>query len=55
MVSCDTPEKSQYAGKPEKSLRNLIIVGKYSFSDVPPCYRLWIWDNYLEQAIIDLQ
>jgi hypothetical protein len=36
-------------------LRNLNIVGKYGFYDVPPCYRLWIWDNDIEQAKIDLQ
>ena len=36
-------------------LRTLDIVGKYGFHDIPPCYRLWIWDKDIEQAKIDLQ
>lgn len=36
-------------------LRNLNVVGKYGFYDVPPCYRLWIWNDDIEQARIDLQ
>lgn len=36
-------------------LRTLNIVGKYGFHDIPPCYRLWIWEEDIEQAKIDLQ
>jgi hypothetical protein len=36
-------------------LRTLDIVGKYGFHDIPPCYRLWIWEEDIEQAKIDLQ
>ena len=31
-------------------LRSLKIVGKYGFYDVPPCYRLWVWLDDLEEA-----
>ena len=31
-------------------LRSLEIVGEYGFYDVPPCYRLWIWEDDLEEA-----
>jgi hypothetical protein len=34
--------------------RNLQIVGKYDFYKVPPCYRLWIWENDLQKARVDL-
>ena len=36
-------------------LQTLDIVGKYGFHDIPPCYRLWIWDKDIKQAKIDLQ
>ena len=36
-------------------LRNLNVVGKFDFYKVPPCYRLWIWENDIEQAKIDLK
>ena len=36
-------------------LRTLDIVGKYGFHNVPSCYRLWIWEEDIEQAKIDLQ
>ena len=36
-------------------LRTLQIVGKYGFYNVPPCYRLWIWDKDIERAKVDLQ
>jgi endonuclease YncB( thermonuclease family) len=36
-------------------IRTLNIVGKYGFHEVPPCYRLWVWENDIEQAKIDLQ
>jgi endonuclease YncB( thermonuclease family) len=36
-------------------LRTLDVVGKYGFHDIPPCYRLWIWDDDIEQAKIDLE
>jgi endonuclease YncB( thermonuclease family) len=35
-------------------LRNLNIVGKFGFNDVPSCYRLWIWNDDLGQAKADL-
>ena len=35
-------------------LRNLNIVGKYGFNNVSPPYRLWIWNDDLEQARVDL-
>jgi endonuclease YncB( thermonuclease family) len=35
-------------------LRTLEIVGKFGFSEVPPPYRLWIWEKDLEQANVDL-
>lgn len=35
-------------------LRNLEIVGKFGFSEVPPPYRLWIWEKDLEKAKVDL-
>lgn len=35
-------------------LRNLNIVGKYGFGKIPPCYRLWIWIDDIEQAKTDL-
>jgi hypothetical protein len=31
-------------------LRNLSIVGKFDFHNVPPSHRLWIWEDDLEQA-----
>lgn len=31
-------------------LRNLKIVGKFAFDSVPPCYRLWVWEDDLAQA-----
>jgi hypothetical protein len=36
-------------------IKTLNIVGKYEFPDVPPCYRLWIWEKDIEHAKIDLQ
>jgi endonuclease YncB( thermonuclease family) len=35
-------------------LRNLSIVGKFDFYNVPPSHRLWIWEEDLEQAKKDL-
>lgn len=35
-------------------LRNLQEVGKYGFWNVPPCYRLWIWEDDIERARVDL-
>lgn len=35
-------------------LRNLRIVGKYGFPAVPPPYRLWVWEDDLQQARLDL-
>lgn len=35
-------------------LRSLEIIGKYKFYEVPPCYRLWIWETDLQKATIDL-
>ncbi len=35
-------------------LRTLTIVGLYGFYDVPPCYRLWIWEEDLAAAIENL-
>lgn len=32
-------------------LRDLTVVGKYEFGAVPPCYRMWIWDDDLDEAI----
>ncbi|MEO1005785.1 MAG: hypothetical protein AAFW67_08030 [Cyanobacteria bacterium J06638_38] len=31
-------------------LRSLKIVGLYGFYDIPPCYRLWIWEQDLAEA-----
>ncbi|MEL7079047.1 MAG: thermonuclease family protein [Cyanobacteria bacterium J06648_1] len=31
-------------------LRSQKIVGKYGFYDVPPCYRMWVWLNDIEEA-----
>ena len=35
-------------------LRDLRMVGKYGFSEVPPSCRLWVWQKDLEQAKQDL-
>jgi endonuclease YncB( thermonuclease family) len=35
-------------------LRTLREVGKHGFFSVPPCYRLWIWEEDIQQARIDL-
>ncbi len=35
-------------------LRNLRVVGKYGFHRVPPCYRLWVWQQDLEKGRVDL-
>lgn len=35
-------------------LRSLKIVGLYGFYDVPPCYRLWIWEEDLAEATENL-
>ena len=35
-------------------LRNLEIVGKFGFYKIPPCYRLWIWEDDFQQAKADL-
>lgn len=35
-------------------LRDLRIVGEFGFSEVPPPYRLWIWEDDIQQAKIDL-
>lgn len=35
-------------------LRTLEVVGLYDFGEVPPPYRLWIWDDQLEEAKGDL-
>lgn len=35
-------------------LRNRKLVGKFGFCDVPPCYRLWIWEKDLAAAKSDL-
>ena len=35
-------------------LRDLSIVGKFDFFNVPPSHRLWIWEDDLEQAKKDL-
>lgn len=31
-------------------LRSLKVVGLFGFYNVPPCYRLWIWEDDLEEA-----
>lgn len=35
-------------------LRDLSIVGKFDFYKVPPSHRLWIWEEDIAQAKIDL-
>ena len=35
-------------------LRDLSIVGKFDFFNIPPSHRLWIWEKDLEQAKQDL-
>lgn len=35
-------------------LRSLKIVGLYGFWNVPPCYRLWVWEEDLADAVADL-
>jgi len=35
-------------------LRNLKIMGKFGFYDVPLCYRLWVWEEDLDLAKLDL-
>ena len=35
-------------------LRTLRNVGTHGFWDVPPCYRLWLWEEDLAQATDDL-
>ncbi len=32
-------------------LRNLRVMGKFGFDNVPPCYRLWVWEDDLAEAI----
>jgi hypothetical protein len=36
-------------------LRDLRIVGKFGFDQVPIPYRLWVWEKDLEKARIDLK
>ncbi len=36
-------------------LRTMTEVGLYGWHDVPPCYRLWVWEDDIEQARIDLE
>lgn len=35
-------------------LRTLKVIGLFDFGEVPPPYRLWIWDDQLEEAKTDL-
>ncbi len=35
-------------------LRTLKETGKHGFYSIPPCYRLWIWEDDIKQARIDL-
>jgi endonuclease YncB( thermonuclease family) len=35
-------------------IRTSQLKGLFGFWEVPPCYRLWIWGDDLEKAIIDL-
>lgn len=35
-------------------LRTLKEAGKHGLYSVPPCYRLWVWEEDIEQARIDL-
>jgi endonuclease YncB( thermonuclease family) len=35
-------------------LGDLSIVGKYDFYDIDPSHRLWIWENDIEKAKVDL-
>lgn len=35
-------------------IRNSRVTGKFGFWEVPPCYRLWVWDDDLTKAIEDL-
>lgn len=35
-------------------LRNLEIVDKFGFYKIPPCYRLWIWEDDFQKAKVDL-
>jgi|LSQX01.2.fsa_nt_gb endonuclease YncB( thermonuclease family) len=35
-------------------LQTLAVVGKFDFGDVPPCYRLWVWENDIEEARVAL-
>jgi len=35
-------------------LRDLRIVGKFGFPEVPPCYRLWVWEKDIVDAKRDL-
>lgn len=53
MVSGDTPEKAQYAGKPETAQPKLDRCRdrlENGFYNVPPCYRMWVWQEELEEA-----
>ena len=57
LASADTSEKGIKDAFQRicAKFRTLDIRGKYGFHDIPPCYRLWIWENDIEQAKIDLQ
>jgi len=35
-------------------LRNMREVGRFGFHAIPPCHRLWIWDDDIIQARQDL-
>jgi hypothetical protein len=35
-------------------LRNMREVGLFGFHAIPPCYRLWIWEDDIAQARQDL-
>jgi endonuclease YncB( thermonuclease family) len=35
-------------------LRSLKIVGLYGFYNIPPCYRMWVWEDDLEEATENL-
>jgi endonuclease YncB( thermonuclease family) len=36
-------------------IRTMKIAGKFNFENIPPCYRLWVWEKDLVQATNDLK
>ena len=57
LATADTPEKGI-----KDAFQRICVDLQYSrysrtiwFHDIPPCYRLWVWEKDIDQAKTDLQ